>query len=76
MNGRWGTNSYMEKYDDLPVLWTKDYTELSVEYLEEKYEEFLETEFDFARMTITHWAQNSENLLQCMEYWKQKYFRL
>jgi hypothetical protein len=75
VNGRWGTNSYMEKYDDLPVLWTKDYTELSTEYLEEKYEEFLETEFDFSRMTITYWAENSEYLLQCMEYWKQKFFR-
>jgi len=68
-NERWGTDCYMEKYDDLPVLWTKDYTELSVEYLEEKYEEFLETEFDFSRMTKSYWRKHSPNVEECSEFW-------
>jgi len=33
----------MEKYEDLPVLWTEDYSELTSDYLEEKFDEFLET---------------------------------
>jgi hypothetical protein len=79
VNWRWGTNSYMEKYDDLPVLWTNAisefhyYTELSVEYLEEKYEEFLETEFDFSRMTKSYWREHSSNIDECMNYWEGKF---
>ena len=74
-NERWGKNSYMEKYDNLPIVWTTDYTELTEDYLEEKYKEMLEIEYDFTQLTITYWAEHSDNLLKNMEYWKQKFFR-
>jgi hypothetical protein len=74
-NQRWNKNSCMQKYDNLPILWTTDYTELTEEYLEKKYKEMLETEYDFNKMTITYWVEHSNNLLKNMEFWKQKFFR-
>ena len=35
----------------------------------------LETEYDFNKMTITYWAEHSNDLLKNMEFWKQKFFR-
>ena len=72
-NERWGTNSYMEKYDNLPVLWTSNYKELSVEYLNDKYDEFMETEFDFSRLTKSYWDKHSNNLEECITYWTEKF---
>lgn len=73
-NERWGTNSFMEKYDNLPVLWTSNYKELSVEYLNNKYDEFMETEFDFARMTKSYWREHSLDIDECINYWEKKCF--
>ena len=49
---RWNTPSYMEKYEDLPVLWTDNYRRLHQKYLEETYLEMLETEYDFEKNEI------------------------
>lgn len=71
---RWGRNSYVtEKYADLPVLWTEDYTELSVEYLEKQYNEFLEIEFDFSKLTKSYWQQHSSNITECTDYWCNRF---
>jgi hypothetical protein len=72
-NKRWGTNSFMEKYDNLPVLWTSNYKELSIEYLNDKYDEFMETEFDFAVMTKYYWQKKSPNFEECTNYWMEKF---
>ena len=72
-NERWGVNSCMEKYEDLPVLWTEDYSELTSDYLEEKFDEFLETEFDFLKMTKSYWRKLSPDIDKCMNYWTEKF---
>jgi hypothetical protein len=63
----------MEKYDNLPVLWTENYKELSVEYLNNKYDEFMETEFDFTSMTKSYWREHSLDIDECINYWEDKF---
>ena len=72
-NKRWGVSSHMEKFEDLPVLWTEDYSELTSDYLEEKFDEFLETEFDFLKMTKSYWRKLSPGIDRCMNYWTKKF---
>ena len=72
-NERCGVNSHMEKYEDLPVLWTEDYSEFTSDYLEEKFDEFLETEFDFLKMTKSYWRKLSPEIDKCMNYWTEKF---
>jgi hypothetical protein len=57
---RWNLPSQIKQtYEDLPVVYTKDYTDLSVEYLNEKYEEILETEYNFDKMKFSYWKDKS-----------------
>ena len=70
-NKRWGTNSYMEKYEDLPVIWTRHFRDLKQEYLEEKYLEFLEKEFDFEKMNLSYWLKKSSTIKTCITYWNR-----
>lgn len=39
----------------LPVLYTHDYSEITPEYLNKKYEEILETEYDFSRLFVSQY---------------------
>ena len=57
---RWGIPSRIKsKYENLPVLYTNDYSELTEEYLNNKYEEILNTVYDFNKLTLTYWKYNS-----------------
>ena len=47
-------NSFIkEKYKTLPILWTRDYSEINDNYLESKYKEFLNKDFDFKRLLLS-----------------------
>jgi len=47
-------NSFMKnKYKTLPILWTRDYSEINDNYLERKYKEFLNKDFDFKRLLLS-----------------------
>ena len=41
------------KYKGLPILWTRDYSEINDNYLNKKYEEFLNNSFDFRRVLLS-----------------------
>jgi hypothetical protein len=45
-----------QKYNGLPILWTKDYSEINDNYLNKKYEEFLNKSFDFRRVLLSHYT--------------------
>ena len=47
-------NSFIkEKYKTLPILWTRDYSEINDNYLERKYKEFLNKDFDFKPLLLS-----------------------
>ena len=57
---RWGLPSQIkEKYTDLPVLYTEDYTEISPEYLETQYRKILNTVYNFQKLTLSYWKDKS-----------------
>jgi hypothetical protein len=63
---RWKLPSQIKrKYEDLPVVYTNDYSDLTKEYLYEKYEEILETDYNFDKMKISYW-EDSSLILYCM----------
>jgi len=50
-------NEFMRrKYSGLPILWTDDYSEITDEYLETKYNEFLNKDFDFRRILLSSYS--------------------
>jgi len=52
-------NSFIQKkYKNLPILWTKDYSEINDTYLNNMYEKFLDNEYDFRRLLLTHYKPN------------------
>ena len=44
------------KYSGLPILWTDDYSEITDEYLNRKYNDFLEKDFDFRRILFSSYS--------------------
>jgi len=43
------------KYKGLPILWTKDYSEITVDYLNQKWEEFKDKEFDYSCLFLSYY---------------------
>ena len=59
-----------KKLEGLPVLWTKDYTELTEEYLEEKYKEILETKYDFSYLFLSFYGDKlKDEIYQRSKFW-------
>jgi hypothetical protein len=46
---------HMNAFKDLPILFTKDYSEITKIYLEEKYEEMLETDYNIEKLHFSCW---------------------
>ena len=62
----------IDKYKDLPVLYTKDYSEISRDYLESIYDSFLNTTYDFSSLFLNYYSTDQKNLIQNQsEYWCQ-----
>lgn len=62
-----------EKCKDLPILWTNNYLELSEDFLNKKYQEMLEQEFDFKSLFLTYFGENIKNqILDKSEFWSIK----
>lgn len=58
------------KYKDMPILYTKDYSEITEEYLEKKYEGILDTKYDFTKLFITSFdADNQKMIRDFGNYW-------
>ena len=46
-------NSFLEKkYNTLPILWTRDYSDINDKYLNEQYLKFLDKNYDFRRLLL------------------------
>ena len=53
-----------EVYAGCPILYTKDYSELTAVMLEEKYKEMLDTEWDFSRLFLSYYDEETRNRIK------------
>lgn len=54
-------NIYMKKkYSGLPVLFTKDYSEINEEYLNKVYDKMIKTKYNFSKMFISYYSQETQ----------------
>lgn len=63
------------KYENLPVLYTDDYSEINEEYLNKKWDEMLETEYDFNRLFVSSYNRDIINnkIVQRSNHYGNKY---
>lgn len=62
-----------EKYGDVPMLFTKDYSEITTSYLESKYEEMIDKVYDFSKLFVNNWPlEEQANIKRRGNYWCQK----
>lgn len=63
-----------EKYRGCPVLYTKDYSEITATYLETVYESMREQTYDFSRMFIESYSSQEVALIKRFgNYWCKKF---
>ena len=62
-----------EKYKGLPILYTKDYSEITTEYLEQKYKEMKDIKYDFSRLFLSYYSiEQQAEIKKCGTYWIKK----
>ena len=63
-----------EKYKGLPILYTRDYSEITTEYLDQKYKEMIEQTFDFSRLFLSSYNIEDQNKIKANgNYWVKKF---
>lgn len=53
-----------EKYGDVPILYTTDYSEITKDYLENIYNEYLDKQFNFSKLFIDNWPEQERKLIK------------
>jgi hypothetical protein len=62
-----------EKYAGLPVLYTKDYSEITQDYLISIYTNMLDMQYDFSRVFLNYYSPNEIALIKGQSsYWCKK----
>lgn len=54
---------HMRQFEDLPIIFVKDYNDLSADYLEKTYNTMLEKEYNFEKLKKQYW----DKLIECEE---------
>lgn len=63
----------VEQLKGLPILFTHDYSEITVDYLEKKYEDMLDQEYDFRVLFLSTYSDEIQKLiLRRSFYWCRK----
>ena len=52
------------KYGDAPILWTHDYSEITENYLQEKYKKMLDKTWDFSHLFIESWSPCEQHIIR------------
>lgn len=52
------------KYGNAPILYTRDYSEITQEYLEQKYAEMLNMSWDFSRLFMSYWSPEEQSVIK------------
>jgi hypothetical protein len=53
-----------EKYKDCPILYTKDYSEITETYLEEKYKEMINVKYDFSCLLLSSFDEETRRQIK------------
>jgi len=53
-----------QKYKDCPVLFTEDYSEITEEYLNNKYSEMIDNVFDFSCLFLSYYPKNVQEIIK------------
>jgi hypothetical protein len=53
-----------EKYKGCPILWTVDYSEITPEYLDHKYNQMIDAEYDFSRLFLSYYDRETQKLIK------------
>lgn len=62
-----------EKYKGLPILYTTDYSEITEEYLNKRYDEMIDTTYDFSRLFIANYTDEQQSQIRdCGNYWTER----
>jgi len=65
-----------EKFAGCPILYTKDYSEITPAYLEEIYPKMLHEIYDFSRLFLSYYTEEERNMIkECRRYWINKFAR-
>jgi len=66
----------IEKYKGLPILYTKDYSEITEEYLISIYDSMLNAQYDFSRIFLNYYPPNEISLIKSQsEYWCKRFVK-
>lgn len=62
-----------KKYGNCPILYTKDYSEITPEYLEQKYIDMLDTEWDFSSLFMDSYSEDMKRQIRDNgNFWGEK----
>jgi hypothetical protein len=62
-----------EKYKDCPILYTKDYSEITKDYLEEKYKIMIDKEYDFSCLLLSSYSKDIQRQIkENGNYWANR----
>lgn len=62
------------KYRGCPILFTSDYSEITEEYLEARYAEMIDTEYDFSRLFMEYYTpEQIKTIRECGNYWVTRF---
>ena len=62
-----------EKYKGCPILYTSDYSEITPEYLETKYTEMINTQYDFSSLSLSTYDKETQDLIKASgNFWLQR----
>ena len=63
----------IEKYKGLPILYTKDYSEINEKYLLSIYDSMLNTVYDFSKLFLNYYSFEQTSLIKSQsDYWCKK----
>ena len=65
----------INKYKGLPVLYTKDYSEITPSYLNRKYKKMIYQKFNFSKLFLNFYSkQEIDEINEKSMYWKNRKF--
>jgi hypothetical protein len=66
-----------KKYGNIPILYTKDYSEITEEYLIKKYDEMLKKEYDYSRILLNNLEEEiKEKVKKRGNYWMSRLLKI
>lgn len=62
-----------EKYAGCPILFTKNYLDITDSYLRKKYDEMIDQTYDFSSLYMSHYTKEQQDQIkQCGNFWLKK----